>query len=81
MIVSRSQLLWIAVLMAIAWFAPNTRQIMARAEAFIADHPIAPAAAPLAWGINRRWAIASAVLLAASVSSMTRVSEFLYFQF
>ena len=35
----------------------------------------------LTWAISRRWAVASALLLAASLTSMTRVSEFLYFQF
>ena len=40
-LISKAQLVWIAVLLAIAWFAPNTRQIMARAEAFIADHAVA----------------------------------------
>ena len=41
-LVSRAQLAWIAVLLAIAWLAPNTRQIMARAEAFISDHAARP---------------------------------------
>jgi D-alanyl-lipoteichoic acid acyltransferase DltB (MBOAT superfamily) len=80
-LISKAQLTWIAVLFAIAWLTPNTRQIMARAEAFIADHPVPPCPNLLAWSVNPRWAIASALLLAASVTSMTRVSEFLYFQF
>jgi alginate O-acetyltransferase complex protein AlgI len=79
MLISKSQLLWIAALFAIAWLMPNTRQIMARADAFIAGRE-APATA-LLWRANCGWAIATALLLVASVSSMTRVSEFLYFQF
>jgi alginate O-acetyltransferase complex protein AlgI len=80
-LISKAQLIWIGVLFAIAWLTPNTRQIMARADAFIADHPVPACPNLLAWGVDRRWAIASALLLAASVTSMTRVSEFLYFQF
>ena len=80
-LISKAQLLWMAALLAIAWLAPNTRQIMARAEAFIADRPILACSAMFTWAINRRWAVASALLLAASLTSMTRVSEFLYFQF
>jgi hypothetical protein len=76
-----AQLLWIAALLAIAWLAPNSRQIMVRGEAFIADHPVRPFPAWLIWSIAGRWAVASALLLAASLTSMTRVSEFLYFQF
>jgi hypothetical protein len=80
-LISKAQLAWIAGLFAIAWLAPNTRQIMARAEAYIADHPLPACPAFLAWRVNARWAVASALLLVASLASMTRVSEFLYFQF
>jgi D-alanyl-lipoteichoic acid acyltransferase DltB (MBOAT superfamily) len=80
-LISKAQLAWVAVLLAIAWLAPNTRQIMARAEAFIADHPVRECSAFLTWRVDARWAVASALLLAASLTSMTRVSEFLYFQF
>lgn len=79
-LVSRAQVAWISALLAVAWFAPNTRQIMARAEAFITDR-LPPEPTRLAFRINRGWAVASALMLAASISSMTRVSEFLYFQF
>jgi len=57
------------------------RQIMVRAQAFLADHPVAPPPALLAWRIDAAWAVAGALLIAASLTSMTRVSEFLYFQF
>jgi D-alanyl-lipoteichoic acid acyltransferase DltB (MBOAT superfamily) len=80
-LVSKAQLAWVSGLFAVAWLAPNTRQIMVRAEAFIADHPVRHCPAFLTWRIDGRWAVASALLLAASLTSMTRVSEFLYFQF
>ena len=57
-LISKAQLIWIAALFAIAWFAPNTRQIMARAEAFIADHPMLPLPGVRSRGaIDRRWAV------------------------
>jgi alginate O-acetyltransferase complex protein AlgI len=68
-------------LLAIAWFTPNTRQIMARAEAFIVDRGAPERPIALRWQVNRRWAVASALLLVTSLISMSRVSEFLYFQF
>ncbi len=80
-LVSIPQLAWIGALLAIAWFTPNTRQIVARAEAYIADHPVPACPALLAWRTNGGWAVVCALLLAASLTSMTRVSEFLYFQF
>ena len=54
-LISKAQLIWIAGLFAIAWFTPNTRQIMARAEAFIADHPVP--ACPAVAGVGRQPAL------------------------
>ncbi len=80
-LISKTQVLWIGGLLAIAWFMPNTRQIMARAEAFIVER-ISPAGPPaLLWRVDRGWAIATGLLLAAALTSMARVSEFLYFRF
>jgi len=42
---------------------------------------VPPPPAFLAWRIDVRWAVAGALLIAASLTSMSRVSEFLYFQF
>ena len=80
-LINNAQVLWIGALLAIAWLAPNTRQIMAGADAFIPDRRLQPAPTALRWRMNRRWAIATAALLVAAVASMTRISEFLYFQF
>jgi hypothetical protein len=80
-LMSKAQLLWIGGLFAIAWFMPNTLQIMARADAFIAGRDAGAGQTALVWHVNRGWAIATALLLVAAFTSMTRVSEFLYFQF
>ena len=80
-LVGTSQVLWIASLLAIVWLLPNTRQVMARAGAFLEDPRMLVRGTALSCRVNRRWAIASALLLIASLTSMTRVTEFLYFQF
>ena len=80
-LVSKAQFLWIGGLLLIAWFAPNTRQIMAHTGAFIAataPRRIVPA---LIWRLDRSWALATALLLVVGLMSMSGISEFLYFQF
>ncbi len=70
---------WIAALFAIARFCPNTQEIMGRfspALDFVARGPIRPQ-----WRPSTRWAWASAAIAVLGVLSLTRVSEFLYFQF
>ncbi|MEE4350599.1 MAG: MBOAT family protein [Pacificimonas sp.] len=72
--------LWIAVLGGLAFFAPNTQQIMARYKpALVMMEPPAPAA--LTWYPSLRWAAATAVLALIAFLSLARPSEFLYFQF
>jgi len=80
-LVSKAQVAWIAALLLIAWLAPNTRQLMERAEAIIEDRRAERRPAPLTWRPSPTWAMFTAVLLTASFLGMARVSEFLYFQF
>lgn len=80
-LLNKAQMLWIGALLAIVWFAPNTNQIMVRAQAYIFPSGSALRPTRLEWRMNLRWAIGSAVLLVAAFSGMSRVSEFLYFQF
>ena len=80
-LLSKSQVAWIAALLGIVWFAPNTRQIMKRADAIIDDLRASDRPTALVWTPNARWAFATAGLLTASFLGMARVSEFLYFQF
>lgn len=70
---------WIAVLLAIAWFLPNTQQFMARfnpALEAVTSLPKRPQ-----WSPGRCWAISISILAVAAMLQLTRVSEFLYFQF
>ena len=80
-LLSKSQVAWIAALLGIVWFAPNTRQIMKRAEAIIDDLRATDRPTAVLWMPSARWAFATAGLLIASFLGMARVSEFLYFQF
>ncbi|MDP2265876.1 MAG: MBOAT family protein [Thiobacillus sp.] len=70
---------WIAALLAIAWFMPNTQQFMARfnpALEAVKSLPQRPQ-----WSPNWGWAISISTLAAIALLHLTRVSEFLYFQF
>jgi alginate O-acetyltransferase complex protein AlgI len=84
-LIGKAQLLWIAALLGVAWFAPNTQQLMHRADAIIAARSAVrdTIARPAAWHwqANLPWALVSAVLLVGALLGMARVSEFLYFQF
>lgn len=80
--------LWIVVLLAIAFLAPNTQQVMAAFNPVLdPDHegrrdaaPPIPPRYPL-WTPSRRWAVATGLIAFAGIASITRVSEFLYWQF
>lgn len=69
---------WIAVLWAVAWFAPNSQQILA------AHHPVLEEVEYkgwLRWQPNKAWLIIVVMILLYSITEMEKVSEFLYFQF
>lgn len=74
----------IFTLLAIAWFMPNTQQVMrdfhpaldtyrGKIEVWIPQRP--------RFRLNVRWAVFTAFLFVTAVGALTRVSEFLYFQF
>ena len=80
-LVGRAQILWIVALLVIVWFAPNTRQLMERADAIIADRRAQPRPTALRWTPSPTVGYCHRGLLTASFLGMARVSEFLYFQF
>lgn len=74
----------IFLLLIIVFAMPNTQQIMQRFKpAFDTYRGRKALSTPgrLAFAMNARWAVATALLFTVAVGSLTRVSEFLYFQF
>jgi D-alanyl-lipoteichoic acid acyltransferase DltB (MBOAT superfamily) len=72
---------WIIILLAIAWFAPNTQQIMARFNPALLIPRDMAAARRLAWRPTAAFGLLVAALAFASIVNLHRHSEFLYFQF
>ena len=71
---------WIAALLPVVFLAPNTQEIMARfAPALGNTQP--PRRERSSWRPTRSWGWVMAVVLACGLLSLTRPSEFLYFQF
>tara|TARA_R110001599_G_scaffold344541_1_gene568157 strand:- start:595 stop:2169 length:1575 start_codon:yes stop_codon:yes gene_type:complete len=81
--------LWIAMLLPVALLCPNTQQIMRTAEPALNMHqcqpsdelPMPSALSRLRWEPSARWALLIGFLATVAIFAMTRVSEFLYFQF
>jgi D-alanyl-lipoteichoic acid acyltransferase DltB (MBOAT superfamily) len=74
-------LMSIAPLLLIVWLMPNSLQCMRLARPSLQADTIAAAPRILTWIPNRRWAVVCAIALTASLLSLGRVSEFLYYQF
>jgi alginate O-acetyltransferase complex protein AlgI len=73
---------WVAVGAALAFLFPNTQQILGKFDPAL-DYLLARdgGAGWLAWRPSRRWAVWAGVLCLASLLSLSRPAEFLYFQF
>ena len=71
---------WVAVAALVAFWAPNTQQIMHRFEPAL-DHDGTAAPARLAWLPAPRQALATGMLAVFCLLALSRPSEFLYFQF
>ena len=81
---------WMVIWLLIVWFMPNTQQLMYKfAPAYAFDQekqhsdmlPALTRTGTLLWKPSTAWAVFVGLLFAASLVSMTRVSEFLYYQF
>ena len=77
--------LWVGTLSCIALLAPNTQEIMRRYRPGLDFHLTggkeATAGSTTAWRPSRWWGVAIGIVFACGMLSLTRVSEFLYFQF
>jgi D-alanyl-lipoteichoic acid acyltransferase DltB (MBOAT superfamily) len=81
---------WIFASLLITLLAPNTQQLLRRFSPALGVHHAEPEASirpadrwlgSLRWRPSAAWAIATAVLSALGILSLSRISEFLYFQF
>ena len=79
--VAVGDVLLVAGLLALSWCAPNTQELTAYEGPHGAYTAHAAASHTPSWTPAPRWALATGLLLALSVMSLSRVSEFLYFQF
>jgi alginate O-acetyltransferase complex protein AlgI len=79
------QAYWIIGSLAFVWLLPNTQEILRDFEPALADRSERTALpkwwAILTWKPRRYWALATAITLAWGILGISRVSEFLYFQF
>ena len=82
---------WIIALFAVAFLLPNTQQFLARHDPSlvsghiagadkVTDIPSVPRARP-SWSPTRSWAVLIGVMLGGGILTLSRVTEFLYFQF
>ena len=81
-----SELAWLGTALVLVWLTPNTWDLMRRfypgsGNASDSARLSAGVMCQVAWTPSRLWAVFVGGLLAISLLSMTRVSEFLYFQF
>jgi D-alanyl-lipoteichoic acid acyltransferase DltB (MBOAT superfamily) len=73
--------LWILALLPIAWWMPNSQEILGRFEVILSrvdDRPVPPR---LSWRPTIGWAIVAAVAFTIALLNLTKPSEFLYYQF
>jgi D-alanyl-lipoteichoic acid acyltransferase DltB (MBOAT superfamily) len=77
------QAAWIAVLMAVVLLAPNSQQLMGYVAPNREETPSAASPAEIwpRWSLSQGWAVAAAVAFLYTLTQMSNVSEFLYFQF
>jgi alginate O-acetyltransferase complex protein AlgI len=75
-----SQYLWIAVLLPLVMVAPNTQEILGRFEPAL-NLRTDQTSTRLAWRPTPLWGAIVATVTACGLLSLTRVSEFLYYQF
>jgi alginate O-acetyltransferase complex protein AlgI len=75
---SAGNLLWIALLLAIVFLAPNTQEIMAKAHPALEQ---TRSDSRISWSMSPAWACAAGIVMAVVVCLLGTVNEFIYFQF
>jgi alginate O-acetyltransferase complex protein AlgI len=72
---------WIGWLLVVVWFMPNTLQLMQKYQPAINLEQFSPEPGTLQITLNQKFAVLCSLIFIYCVLSLTRVSEFLYFQF
>ena len=75
------QYAWIIALLPIVMFAPNTQELMARCQPALDFRDTTARLPRLLWRPATGWAALMSLVTAAGLLSLSRVSEFLYYQF
>ena len=80
---SKDAIEWFIALALIAWFAPNTQEIMRRFSPAVnaSDYVSTEQDGKIIWAPTGKWALLLALVGLYTILSLNRVSEFLYFQF
>lgn len=78
-----AELAWLGAGLALVWMAPNTQQLMRGFYVPTGSGAASPEQlrSYVTWAPSTGWAMFVGAILAVSLLSLTRVSEFLYFQF
>jgi len=83
-------LLWLTVLMTIAFYFPNTQEWLSEYNPALGYRPTSSKASPgwlfylkkrMSWQPNQFWAAVTAVIAVTSFLGLSGISEFIYFQF
>ncbi len=72
---------WIVSLLVIVQWMPNSQEIMQRFSVILDSRDAAPAATRITWRPSLGWAFVAAVTFTVALLSLTKPSEFLYYQF
>jgi hypothetical protein len=75
---------WLAILLLMSWYAPNTQELMRRFRPAINIYQAEVANSWwtwLSWKPTPAWALAGSILALWGILSLTQMSEFLYFRF
>jgi hypothetical protein len=71
----------LAPLLAVVWLAPNTQEITGYRPEATEGKAASPERPAAIWSASPIWATALGCVFAAGLLSLSKVSEFLYFQF
>ena len=75
------QYAWIIALLPLTLFAPNTQEILGRFQPALDFHASASTSTRLSWRPSPSWGMLVSLIVASGLLSLSRVSEFLYYQF